>query len=174
MSNCLKRATRHRDGELICFHDATLDRTTNDRLWLTPELVFGRAALDAGWRPVAKRRSRSATRLRVSTFESVVAQFPQVGFIVDLKVDGTEEPLARLIAERELNQRVIVGSFSDRRLERFRSWTENRVATSTATNETIRAIASAAGASGPVRCLTSACGTGSWYGFPIEPSASSS
>ncbi len=64
-----------------------------------------------------ERSSRSAIGdLRVSTFESVVAQFPQAGFIVDLKVDGTEEPLARLIAERELNRRVIVGSFSDERL----------------------------------------------------------
>ena len=158
------------DGELICFHDATLDRTT-DGSGLTARTRYPDvAALDAGWRH--RRGEEFPFRdqgLRVSTFASVVAQFPQAGFIVDLKVDGTEEPLARLIAERELNPRVIVGSFSDQRLARFRSWTENRVATSTATNETIRAIASSrSGKWNPFGVSTSAMQVPvSWYGFPI-------
>lgn len=158
------------DGELICFHDATLDRTT-DGSGLTARTTFADvAALDAGCR---HRRGEEfpfrAQELRVSTFESVVEQFPEAAFIVDLKVDGTEERLARLIAERDLKQRVIVGSFSDQRLARFREMTSNKVATSTAPNETVRAIGSTrSGKWNPFGVSTAAMQVPvSWYGFPI-------
>jgi glycerophosphoryl diester phosphodiesterase len=54
-----------------------------------------------------------------------------VRLIIDLKRDGTEAPLARLIGALELWDRVIVGGFDDRRIERFRRLTAGRVATST-------------------------------------------
>lgn len=158
------------DGELICFHDATLDRTTNGH-GITAATSFEQmVALDAGYRhrhgDEFPFRSQG---VQVSTFASVVERFPEAGFIVDLKIDGTEEPLARLIAERQLNQRVIVGSFSDQRLKRFRELTHHRVATSTAANETIRAIAaSRSGRWNPFPAATAAMQVPvSWYGFPV-------
>jgi glycerophosphoryl diester phosphodiesterase len=105
----------------------------------------------------------------VPAFAEVVDRFPEAGFIVDLKSDGTEEPLARLIADRNLRHRVIVGSFSDRRLKHFRELTQHRVPTSTASNETILAlVAGRSGRWNPFDRSTVAMQVPvSWFGFPV-------
>ncbi|MCA1737011.1 MAG: glycerophosphodiester phosphodiesterase [Actinobacteria bacterium] len=159
------------DGALICFHDATLDRTTNGQGLTAKSMLAEVAALDAGYRHRYEDRFPFRSQgCAVPTFEAVVERFPQAGFIVDLKADGTEEPLARLIEERHLRQRVIVGSFSDQRLGRFRELTRGMVATSTAPNETMRAIVASrsGGRWNPFSASTVAMQVPvSWYGVPV-------
>ncbi|CAN5278187.1 glycerophosphodiester phosphodiesterase [soil metagenome] len=159
------------DGALICFHDATLDRTTDGSGLTARTDLNAIRQLDAGYRHRLAGNFPFRNRgCSVPTLEEIVLRFPTAGFIVDLKAPGTEEPLARLVSDLELHGRVIVGSFSDERLHRFRNLTGHRVPTSTASNETMRAIAAAVagGRWNPFDRSTVAMQVPiSWYGFPV-------
>ena len=120
------------DGVLVCHHDLTVDRTT-DGSGRVSDLTFAQlSTLDAGFRHVGPDgHAFRGTGVRVPALEEAVLAFPEVSFVVDLKTDGLIEPLLRLIERLGLHDRLIVGSFSDRRLDEFRDMSRGRVATST-------------------------------------------
>ena len=97
-----------RDGVLVAFHDAGLDRVTDSSGSL--------AGLDAA--AVASIRVGGAET--VPTLAALVDAFPDARFNIDLKAEAAVAPLAAFVAERGLADRVLVGSFSGRRLRRFR------------------------------------------------------
>jgi glycerophosphoryl diester phosphodiesterase len=107
-----------RDGVLVAFHDAVLDRVT-DRA--------GRIE-DLAWSDLAG--VRIAGQESVPTLPDLVDAFPGARFNIDLKADASVAPLAAFVRERRLEDRVLVGSFSLRRLRRFRRLTGHRVTTS--------------------------------------------
>lgn len=120
------------DGVIHCIHDHTVDRTTEGSGPFSSLSSAEISGLDAGYR----HRDGSAHRfrgkgVRVPVFEEVVASFPGVRIVVDLKEDAVVGPLARLVVRAGLAERLIVGSFSDARIERFRELTGGRVPTST-------------------------------------------
>jgi glycerophosphoryl diester phosphodiesterase len=112
-----------RDGVLVAFHDALLERVTDG--------VGSVEALDCP----ALAEIRVAGREGVPTLATLVAAFPGARFNIDLKVDGAVAPLAAFIAEHGLHDRVLVGSFSGRRIRRFRRLAGGRVATSASPGE---------------------------------------
>ncbi|HSJ85183.1 MAG TPA: glycerophosphodiester phosphodiesterase [Acidimicrobiia bacterium] len=120
------------DGVLVCHHDPTVARTT-DGSGRVSDLTFAQlSALDAGYRHVGPDgHTFRGMGVRVPALEEAVLAFPEVSFVVDLKTDGLIEPLHRLIESVGLHDRLIVGSFSDRRLGEFRALSRGRVATST-------------------------------------------
>ncbi len=130
------------DGTLVTLHDDTLDRTTNGTgsIWDWPLAALG--DVDAGYRfesdGVHPHRGRG---VGVPAFEEVVLTFPEACFILDLKQDDIEGLLAEFLARHHLEERVVVGSFSDARLRTFRAVTGGRVATSAGPAETLRARA---------------------------------
>ena len=67
----------------------------------------------------------------VPSLEEAVTTLPDVSFVVDLKVNGLVRLLADLIERLSLHDRLIVGSFSDQRLDESHKATGGRVATST-------------------------------------------
>lgn len=121
-----------RDGVLVCFHDHNLDRTT-DGSGPVSDLTFDELTrLDAGHCHLGVDGYGFRGRgVRVPTLEEAVLTFPDVSFVIDLKTDGLVEPLHALIERLGLHDRLVVGSFSDRRLEHFRATSAGRVATST-------------------------------------------
>ncbi len=127
------------DGVLVCLHDDTLDRTTDGS-----GKVWGRSwaelrDLDAGFRFPGDGdfpfRGRGVT---IPSFEELVTTYPQAMVTVDLKQSGIEGLLADAVDRLDLWDRIIVGSFRDGRLRRFRRLTEGRVATSSGPQETLR------------------------------------
>ena len=140
------------DGVVVCIHDETLDRTTNGSGLVSAHTFEEIHNLDAGFR----HRSREgfgfrSSGVRVPAFEEVVKSFPDVRFVVDLKTEGVEAPLAALIDRHGLHERLIVGSFSDGRLHRFRRITEGRVPTSTGREASrLWVLASRVGRIGPL------------------------
>lgn len=120
------------DGVLVCHHDLTVDRTT-DGSGNVGDLTFDQlSSLDAGYRHVGVGgHVFRGTGIRVPALEEAVLAFPEVSFVVDLKTDRSIGPLHRLIERLGLHDRLIVGSFSDRRLQAFRAVSGGRVATST-------------------------------------------
>ena len=106
------------DGVLLAFHDTVLDRVT-DRTGSIAESTYAEVqeALIGGSEPVP-------------TLAELFDAFPDARFNIDLKAEGAVEALAAFIEEREAWDRVLIGSFSARRMEAFRRRTRGRVATS--------------------------------------------
>lgn len=121
---------RTRDGVLVTLHDPTLDRTTDGRGPVNARTFEQVQRLDAAWHFAPHRgHPLRGAEVRIPSFEAVARALPGARFIVDLKEPGLEEPLAALIRSRDLADRVLVGSFDDDRLQRFRALTGGRVAT---------------------------------------------
>ena len=120
------------DGVLVCLHDPTVDRTTNGAGAITEFTFEELSRLDAGFRHLGvDGRVFRGRGIRVPTLEEAVLAYPEVSFIVDLKTENLVGPLHELIERIGLHERLIVGSFSDRRLQEFREASGGRVATST-------------------------------------------
>ena len=96
------------DGVLVAFHDPTLDRVC-DRRGSVARLP---------WRELA--RARVAGEHPIPRLEDLLEAFPDARFNVDPKVDAAVEPLVGLLRRLGAVERVCVGSFSERRLERVR------------------------------------------------------
>ena len=132
------------DGVLVCLHDDTLDRTTDGSGPVWDRTFDDLTALDAGFaHRIGADRPFRGRGIRVPSFEEVVAAFPEVRFVVDLKQDGLEAPLVDLVERLDLWDRLVIGSFSGRRLAEFRRLTGGRVATSAGPTEVLRAWTSA-------------------------------
>ena len=106
------------DGVLFAFHDDRLERVT-DRSGRLAELSateIGRAHI-GGAEPVPR-------------LSEIVDAFGDVTFNVDLKSDRSVAAMAAFVADRQVGDRMIVGSFSAERLRTFRRLTAGRVRTS--------------------------------------------
>jgi glycerophosphoryl diester phosphodiesterase len=112
-----------RDDVLVAFHDALLDRVT-DGVGSIEELVSSDVA-----------RLRVGAHASVPTLAELVAAFPVARFNIDVKSEAAVAPLAGFVVGHRLEDRVLVGSFSGRRLRRFRRLTDHRVATSASPGE---------------------------------------
>lgn len=116
------------DGKLVCFHDPTLDRTTNGSGAVESSTLAELQALDAGYRhSTPDGYSFRDGGSKVPTLEWLLATFPDVSVVVDMKCDGLAEPLAELVDALDAHDRLIVGSFFDSRLLEFQALTEGRV-----------------------------------------------
>ncbi len=107
-----------RDGVLIAFHDDVLDRVT-DRRGRIEDLTAAEV-----------RRARIAGREPIPTMTQLLRELPRACFNVDVKSDSAVRPLADLIEAENAHDRVLVGSFSARRMRDFRRLTGHRVPTS--------------------------------------------
>lgn len=106
-----------RDGVLLAFHDAVLDRVTGSTGTIA-ELGYDDLAEVA----VAERE-------QIPTLVSLLERFPQIRFNIDIKSEAAVRPLAELIRRTGSHDRVLVGSFDDRRMRQFRSHMDRPVAT---------------------------------------------
>ncbi|MFN8051295.1 MAG: glycerophosphodiester phosphodiesterase [Acidimicrobiales bacterium] len=97
------------DGVLVAFHDDRLDRVT-DLVGVISELPYASVA-----------RARVDGREPIPLFEDLLTSFPDIRINVDPKNDNTVEPLAAMLLKHNAIDRVCVGAFSDKRLDRMRA-----------------------------------------------------
>ncbi len=121
------------DGVLLAFHDTVLDRVT-DRTGHIADSTYAEVqeALIGGREPVP-------------TLAQLFDAFPDARFNIDLKSAGSVVALAAFVEEREAWDRVLVGSFSSRRMAAFRRRTGGRVATSAPPLEVVAFVLSPSG-----------------------------
>jgi glycerophosphoryl diester phosphodiesterase len=121
-----------KDGVVVVFHDDTLERTTNGTGAVADWLWEDIAALDAAYHfsPDGADFPLRGTGVGVSTLEDTFARYPDTFFNIDLKAKGSEWPVAEVVARCSRQDSVLIGSFHDRRIARFRRITKGRVATS--------------------------------------------
>jgi len=127
------------DGELVVCHDSTVDRTTDgtgpiaaltldalrrldNAYWFVPGevAVRGRPATDYPLRG----RAPDDAQLRIPTLREVLEEFPTTFLNLDIKqtapnVSPYEAALARLLAEHDRTDDVIVASFHDAATQAF-------------------------------------------------------
>jgi glycerophosphoryl diester phosphodiesterase len=145
-----------KDRHLVVCHDATVDRTSNHRgaiasmtldelsevdnayWWIEGDVVtLARAPEEY----LLRGRAPDDRAYGVAALEEVATTFPDVLLNLDIKgtdpfVEPYEELLANELRRLEIADSVIVASFHDNAMQRFRSLAPN-VATSGATDETV-------------------------------------
>jgi glycerophosphoryl diester phosphodiesterase len=119
-----------RDGRLVAFHDAVLDRMT-DRPGVLADIVADELA-----------EVRIAGEHAVPSMAELLEELPDRRFNIDLKAPGAVPALADLLDRTRSHDRVCVGSFSWRHLQEFRRLTSGRVATSATPSEVAVFLAS--------------------------------
>src|ERR1700709_17840 len=92
------------DGELVVFHDPTLDRVT-DRTGRVDALPWreGQTALIGG-------------RETIMRLEDLLGAWPDVRFNLDIKAAGVLAPLVRAVRRLKVEDRICLASFSDARI----------------------------------------------------------
>ncbi|MFE4544218.1 glycerophosphodiester phosphodiesterase [Arthrobacter sp. NPDC056727] len=109
------------DGELLLFHDRTLDRVTDGhgRIHdLTADQV---------------RRARIGGTEPVPTFDELVAAFPDARFNLDVKDWHSVPSVVAAIERHQVHDRVLIASFSDRRRRAVLKQLSRRTASSAGT-----------------------------------------
>jgi len=127
------------DGRLVAFHDETLDRVTDGA---------GRIA-DLSWSDVS--HARVAGKEPVPLFEELLETFPEVRWNVDIKAEPALRPLLDLLERTDSWNRVLVGSFSEKRVVRAQHLAGPRLATSFGTRGVLNLRLRSWGAPLPVR-----------------------
>ena len=104
-----------RDGQLVMFHDATLERTTDGQGPLAMRTLAELKTLDAGakFTPDGGRSFPWRGRgVRISSFDEVIDALPrELPCIIELKTPGTTEPLRQAVRRHGIGQRIIVAGF---------------------------------------------------------------
>jgi glycerophosphoryl diester phosphodiesterase len=127
------------DGELVLFHDETLNRTTDGAGRVRQLTLAELKRLDAGyrWSPDGGRSFPLRGRgLTVPTLREVFKALPSMRFNIEPKHSepSLAAPLCRLIREHGMESRVMVAAFRDTAMEQFRHECPE-VATSASTAE---------------------------------------
>jgi glycerophosphoryl diester phosphodiesterase len=106
------------DGQLVAFHDDTLDRMTD---------AHGPIS-ELPWSEV--RRARVGGREPLPLMRELLRAFPGVRWNIDVKAESALMPLLELLAEQDAWERVCVGSFDESRVTRAQALAGPRLATS--------------------------------------------
>jgi glycerophosphoryl diester phosphodiesterase len=117
---------RTADGEIVVFHDPTLDRTTSGRGAIASRTLADLRQLDAGVRftPDGGRTYPFRERgIAVPTLREILAEFPRTPIIVEIKQvePPLEQDLRAVIEEREAEDWTLVFSLAQEPLDRYRT-----------------------------------------------------
>ena len=132
-----------RDGDLVAFHDETLDR------------LAGRPGSVDQLDSDELRQIRIAGRYRIPFLDDLFAAWPRARINIDPKSDRAAELLPAVLTRADAVDRVCVGSFSGRRLARLRRAMGPDLCTSMGPWEVARLLMAAKGL--PVGPLDAGC-----------------
>ncbi|SCS48252.1 glycerophosphodiester phosphodiesterase [Staphylococcus caeli] len=127
-----------KDHQLIVFHDASVDRTTNGSGKVADHTLSELKTLDAGYRFTDINGAtpyRGHTDACILTFDELLSQYPNQLINVDLKddpdtVEGQLAPeiIYEIIVKHHAQKRVLVTSFHNQQIERFNNISNGTVA----------------------------------------------
>jgi len=129
-----------KDGILVLMHDETVDRTTDGSGEIESMTLDEIKQLDAAYDwsiDDDKTFPYRGQGLTVATLEEVFQTFPNMHMTIEIKKTNASmaKPFCELIRKYNMQDKVLVASFHDERLEEFRSECPE-VATSSAKTET--------------------------------------
>lgn len=139
-----------KDEQLIVFHDATVDRTTNGSGKVSDHMLNELKQLDAGYyfKDVNGHTPyRGNEKAKILSFDELLELYPNHYINVDLKDDpdsyeGTVAPQKMFdsIKKYDAQDRVLVTSFHSEQIERFNSISSGTVAIGASQNEVAEAF----------------------------------
>jgi glycerophosphoryl diester phosphodiesterase len=127
------------DGIVVVFHDETLERCTNGvgkvAEWRWQDLQH----LDAAYTfsPDGESFPLRGTGIGISRLDDTFDRYPDLCLNIDLKAKGSEWAVAEVVRKMKREDAVLIGSFSDKRIAKFRRITKGRVATSAGPRDSI-------------------------------------
>jgi glycerophosphoryl diester phosphodiesterase len=129
-----------KDGALVLMHDETVDRTTNGTGEIEAMALAELEELDAGYDWSMDDGATFPFRgqgIIVPILEDVFAEFPHMRMTIELKKTNASmaQPFCNLIRQYGMEDKVLVASFHDERIQEFRKECPE-VATSSARQET--------------------------------------
>jgi glycerophosphoryl diester phosphodiesterase len=123
-----------RDGEIVCFHDDRLERTTDGRGFLRDLTLAELKTLDAAHHFTIDGATTPLRRtgITVPTFEEALALHPEVRWNVEIKPRDVQamERVVGFFEARGLEERVLVAAADDATNARVRRRIRGRFATS--------------------------------------------
>ena len=120
-----------RDGVVVVFHDATLERTTNGAGAVNKWEFEDLQRLDAAWWfNEADGYPLRGSGVRIRSLDETFSTWPKARFNIDLKGSGMEWAVADVIKRHRRESTTLIASFVDRRISRFRRITGGAVAVS--------------------------------------------
>ncbi|GGG20866.1 glycerophosphoryl diester phosphodiesterase [Lysinibacillus alkalisoli] len=138
-----------KDEEILVFHDASVDRTTNG-VGLVADLTLDEIkAFKHGYNfeDLEGNHSFRDKQVDAITLREVFEKFPEQIINIDIKdapdtYEGSLIPskLWRLIEETDVQDRVIVTSFYNEQIERFNLYAQDRVALGASETEVRKAV----------------------------------
>jgi glycerophosphoryl diester phosphodiesterase len=114
-----------RDGVLVVMHDSTVENTTDGSGAIRSMNLKELKALDAGYQWTDDGGASFPFRnkgIQVPTLQEILEAFPGLRLNIDIKpqAPGIVEPFVRLLSDYRKLEKVMVGSFHDEQLRRFR------------------------------------------------------
>ncbi len=131
------------DGVLISFHDDKLDRVT-DRTGKVEALSWS-----------TLREARIGGQEPIPLLEDLLAAWPAIRVNIDPKHDTAVAPLIALIRRLGAQDRICIGSFSDKRIRQFQDAFDGRLCTSLGPSGVLKLKAAALGL--PLRVSPAGC-----------------
>ena len=132
---------RSADGVLIVMHDETVDRTTDGSGQIKEMTLVELKELDAGYNWTADDGESFPYRgqnITVPSLEEIFTRFPDYRMVIEIKQSdpSISEPFCQLIQEYNMEEKVIVGAFSQDVVDEFREVCP-KIATSAGQSEVI-------------------------------------
>lgn len=128
-----------RDGELVVFHDARLERTTDGHGFLRDHDLADLLRLDAGYRfsPDGRTHPWRGKGIRIPRLSELVELDPHIRINVEMKQHGVglPEALWSFVDDRGLADRFLVAAADHRLARQLRELARGRVATSASVRE---------------------------------------
>ncbi|MHA1683556.1 MAG: glycerophosphodiester phosphodiesterase [Promethearchaeota archaeon] len=131
-----------RDGCFVLFHDARLGRTTNGRGRIADWTLDDLKVLDAGYKFKGENGDFPfrGKGFKIHSISDILPRFPQMKFNLDIKSRDPRAPalLARKLKDLGVQDRVMVGSFWQKQIIRFRTAAGGEIPTSASIGEVFR------------------------------------
>jgi len=115
-----------KDGHIVVMHDNTVDRTTNGTGKISDLSLAEIRELEVGGNWTQDEGQTFPYRgegLQVPTLEEVFLRFPDYPMNIEIKQEDPSmvEPFCDLLREHEMEEKVLVPSFSDKAMTEFRT-----------------------------------------------------
>ena len=133
-----------KDGQIVLMHNETVDGT-RDGTGLIEELTMADLQeLDAAYKwsnDADKTFPYRGQEIRVPTLEELFQQFPQMRYVIEIKLtqNPIDKPLCDLIRKHNMQAKVMVASFHDEAMQSFRE-TCPEIATSASRGEVTKFV----------------------------------
>lgn len=132
-----------KDGQIVLMHDEKVDRTTDGTGLIEDMTLDQLKKLDAAyqWSADGKSFPYRGQGIQVPTLAELFQQFPRLRYVIEIKLteNPIDAPLCDLIRKNKMQDKVVIASFHDEAMQRFRK-TCPEVATSAARGEVTKFV----------------------------------